>query len=74
VRHGLEQLRTAGERIVIVVGEPAFYWRFGFTCDAVRKLESGFPQEFFMALELVPGALAGVHGPVRYAPAFGLSQ
>lgn len=72
VRHGLAQLRDRGERIVIVVGHKQYYPRFGFSSEKARHLASPFPPEVFMALELSDGALAGVHGAVRYPAAFGL--
>lgn len=72
IRHGIEALRAMGERIVIVVGHPDYYPRFGFSSALARPLESPFPPEAFMALELSPGALDGVRGPVRYPRAFGL--
>ena len=71
IRSGLETLRDAGERIVIVVGHPDYYPRFGFSSAQARGLEHPFPPEAFMTLELVPGALDGARGRVRYAPAFG---
>lgn len=72
IREGLRQLREAGESIVIVLGHPGYYPRFGFSVTAAEALESPFRRESFMALELVPGALQGVRGRVRYAAAFGL--
>jgi putative acetyltransferase len=72
IRLGLEDLRRLGEQMVIVVGHPEYYPRFGFSPAQARWLESPFPPEAFMALELRPGALDGVRGRVRYPPAFGL--
>jgi putative acetyltransferase len=72
IRHGLDRLRGAGERIVIVVGHPDYYPRFGFSTDHARSLVSPFAVEAFMALELKPGALDGVRGAVRYPEAFRL--
>lgn len=72
IRQGLDWLRGAGEEIVIVLGHPAYYPRFGFSADKAHSLASPFPPEAFMALELRPGALDGVHGKVRYPDAFGL--
>jgi len=72
VRRGLELLRDRGERIVIVVGHPTYYPRFGFSTEAARSLESPFPREAFMAMELVGGALDGICGRVVYPPAFGI--
>lgn len=72
IREGLERVRAQGERIVIVVGHPAYYPRFGFSTEAARPLASPFPADAFMALELSPGALTGVQGRVRYPSAFGI--
>ena len=72
VRRGLIELGARGERIVIVLGHKEYYPRFGFSPEKARHLASQFPPEAFMALELSPGALAGIHGAVRYPPAFGL--
>lgn len=72
IQHGLELLRGRGERIVIVVGHPDYYPRFGFSSDKAKLLESPFPSEAFMATELSAGALDGVRGSVVYPPAFGI--
>ncbi|HUJ51842.1 MAG TPA: N-acetyltransferase, partial [Bryobacteraceae bacterium] len=72
IRHGLELLRARGERIVIVAGHPGYYPRFGFSSDQAKLLESPFPREAFMAMELCAGALDGIGGPVVYPPAFGV--
>ena len=72
VRRGLTELGRRGERIVIVLGHEHYYPRFGFSTDKARHLASPFPPEAFMALELLEGALAGIHGTVRYPAAFGL--
>jgi putative acetyltransferase len=72
VRDGLERCRSLGHRIVVVIGHPAYYPRFGFSPARTRGLEAPFPvpDEAFLALELVPGALDGVAGMVRYPPPF----
>lgn len=72
IQEGLRALRSRGETIVIVVGHPAYYPRFGFASERAAALASPFPAEAFMALELVPGALDGVSGRVEYPKAFGL--
>jgi putative acetyltransferase len=72
IRHGLAQLCDRGECIVIVLGHEQYYPRFGFSSENARYLASPFPPEAFMALELSDGALAGIHGAVRYPSAFGL--
>jgi putative acetyltransferase len=70
VRRGLADCRAAGHRIVIVVGHPAYYARFGFSAELARPLDSPYAGEACLALELEPGALRGVTGRVEYAPPF----
>ena len=72
IRYGLDSLRSRGEQVVIVVGHPNYYPRFGFSSEKARSLESPFPADAFMAMELSPGALDGIRGRVRYPAAFGL--
>ena len=72
IRHGLNLLRGRGERIVIVVGHPDYYPRFGFSSEKARSLESPFPGDAFMTMELSPGALDGVRGRVSYPAVFGV--
>jgi putative acetyltransferase len=66
----LERCRAEGHRIVVVLGHPGFYPRFGFSAALARQLESPYSGEAFMALELVPGAMEGVRGRVQYPPPF----
>lgn len=74
VKAGLQACRERGHRIVVVLGHPEYYRRFGFSADLARPLESPFGGgDAWMALELVPGALAGVQGRVEYPPPFGNS-
>jgi putative acetyltransferase len=72
IRHGLELLRDRGEKIVIVLGHPDYYPRFGFSTEKAESLESPFPPEAFMAMELSACALDGVQGTVVYPAAFGI--
>ncbi|SFB98457.1 putative acetyltransferase [Bosea sp. CRIB-10] len=68
----LDQARAAGAQAVIVLGHPGYYPRFGFSAALAQNLASPFSGDAFMALELVPGALAGQRGSVSYPSAFGL--
>jgi putative acetyltransferase len=72
VEEGLKRCRELGHSVVIVVGEPSFYPRFGFVPAKEKGLEAPFPVpgEAFMVLELAPGALDGITGTVSYPPAF----
>ena len=68
----LGEAPAVGAEAVIVLGHPDYYPRFGFSAALARSLASPFSGEAFMALELVPGALAGKQGSVSYPAAFGL--
>ncbi len=72
VRAGLERCRDRGYHIVVVLGHPTFYPRFGFRPAAPLGLTCSWPAptDAFMVVELAPGALAGRRGGVRYDPAF----
>jgi len=71
VREGLEFCRNAAIGLVVVLGEPRYYRRFGF--EAARRLELRGEYEAgdaFQALELVSGAIPPGGGLVRYATEF----
>ena len=74
VQRGLTQCRQLGHHAVLVLGEPAFYQRFGFVKASLHGIWCPFdaPDEAFMAAELFPGALAGHSGSVKYRPEFDL--
>lgn len=72
VEASLDACREQGHRIVLVLGHPEFYRRFGFSSESARNLKSPFGGgEAWMALELVPGTLAGISGRIEYPPPFG---
>ncbi|BCL75209.1 N-acetyltransferase [Jeongeupia sp. HS-3] len=72
VEAGLAALKARGAAAVVVLGDPAYYGRFGFESAARFGLacEYEVPAEYFMALELWPDALAFAAGTVAYAPEF----
>jgi len=72
VRRGLVESKRLGHAIVIVLGHPAYYPRFGFSAALAKSLECPYGDcgEAWMALELIPKALEGLHGRVVYPPAF----
>lgn len=69
---GLQACRDAGIELVVVLGHPGYYPRFGFSAARARHLRAPFSGPAFMALELAPGVLDGVRATVRYPDAFGL--
>jgi putative acetyltransferase len=72
IEEGIGQCQRLGHRIVIVVGHPGYYPRFGFTPAHKSGIVPPFPcpDEAFMALPLETGALDGISGTVRYPAAF----
>jgi putative acetyltransferase len=72
VRASIDAARTATADVVVVLGHPDFYPRFGFSAARAAMLTGPFSGEAFMVLELVPGALGGGAGTVTYPPAFGI--
>ncbi len=70
VAQGLQECQRQGHPAVIVLGDPQYYRRFGFAPELAARLESPYAGEFFMALELVPGALQHLAGRVNYPPPF----
>ena len=72
VREGLRRCAQTGCEAVVVVGHPKFYPRFGFRPASAFGLRCEYPvpDDVFMAVELVSGALAGCRGLVRYLSEF----
>ena len=72
VRTGLDISRQAGHAIIVVLGHPDYYPRFGFQQASQFGVRSPFdvPDDVFMVQGLIPGALDAVMGVVRYPGAF----
>jgi putative acetyltransferase len=72
VQEGLSRCQRLGHKIVVVIGHPGYYPRFGFIPARPQGLEVAFPvpDEAFMVHELVPQALEGIKGTVRYPSEF----
>lgn len=66
----IARARDEGWHSIFVLGDPVYYGRFGFTSELARHVKSPFHGPAFQALELVPGAVAGYRGAVKYAGAF----
>jgi predicted N-acetyltransferase YhbS/trans-aconitate methyltransferase len=73
VRAVLEAARARGERLVLVLGHPEYYPRFGFTSASGYGIRPGFeaPDEAMMALVLDDSAPVPT-GTIRYPAAFGV--
>jgi putative acetyltransferase len=70
VSQGLRRCREMRHSIVIVLGHPEYYPRFGFSADRALALKCCYSGPSFMAIALRKGALDGLAGEVRYPPPF----
>ena len=70
VRAGLVCCNERGVSAVIVLGDPRYYQRFGFSPHTARHLETPWSGPHLMAIELMPDSLGDGHGVARYATAF----
>jgi putative acetyltransferase len=66
IRDGLERLKALGATGCVLLGDPAYYSRFGFAPDAKLTLD-GVPPEYFMRVAFSP--VYG-EGSVSYHPGF----
>jgi putative acetyltransferase len=61
VRGGLARLIERGYRAASLLGDPAYYGRFGFSPELAHRIDSPHRSQGrgFQAIELVEGALGG---------------
>lgn len=59
VRYGLDAGRRAGAAAVVVVGDPAYYGRFGFVFDGPADLASPYPRQYTGLYPFDPDAARG---------------
>lgn len=72
VSAGLQRMRLAGHTRVVVLGDPAYYPRFGFVPASRFGLTCPFPapENAFMAVALARDAWRDVAGMVQYGHEF----
>jgi putative acetyltransferase len=72
VEVGLNKIQQLGYEIVVVLGHPDYYSRFGFIPAKKYGIqwEHEAPEEAFMIKELHKGALKEISGTVKYRPEF----
>lgn len=72
ITEGLERLRAAEHRVCVVLGHADYYPRHGFLRASTLGIrwERPVPDDVFFVQALVPRALQGVSGVVRYRPEF----
>ena len=69
IERGLSAARLLGEELVFVLGEPAYYARFGFSTEAALPFASPHAGPYLMAQALGDGPLPA-EGRADYARAF----
>ena len=64
VRRAIARARLAGHRAILLIGDAAYYGRFGFTAAQTGHvwMPGQFERDRLLALELQPGALTGARG------------
>ncbi|MFN4089946.1 MAG: GNAT family N-acetyltransferase [Alphaproteobacteria bacterium] len=68
IAHTLANAAALGHRLVLLVGDPAYYARFGFRPAASLGIEvQGEPPGRLQFFELTPGAVSAAKGIVRRA-------
>jgi predicted N-acetyltransferase YhbS len=74
IREGHRRATELGYSLIVLVGHPDYYPRFGYQRASDHRIMVSFPapEEAVMVHELVPGALDEYEGTIRFAKAFGL--
>jgi putative acetyltransferase len=73
VRAAIERVRRLGEELVFLLGEPAYYGRFGFRADVAAPFASPYAGPHLMALKLLDVPLPA-SGQADYPPAFAMLE
>lgn len=68
IRAGLALLQARGFDVVCVLGDPAYYGRFGFSAEAAKGFDAPWKAPYFQVLALSPPAL--LRGRLIYPAAF----
>ncbi|MER8462967.1 N-acetyltransferase [Mesorhizobium sp. M1396] len=69
MRHAIAEAARLGHAAILLVGDAPYYGRFGFSAARTGSLAMPGPYERhrLLALELVDGALDGLHGTLKAA-------
>ncbi len=70
IENGIALARAARWQGIFVVGDPAYYARFGFDAEAAVAFESPYAGPHLMLLPLDVEAVSRTNGRADYAPAF----
>ncbi len=71
INEGLQRGKERGFQLVVVLGDPPYYTKYGFMRSKHFELGNEYQaDEHFMVVELTPGVLDSITGVVKYAPEF----
>ncbi|MCI3922152.1 N-acetyltransferase [Paenibacillus sp. TRM 82003] len=73
IQEGLQRCRELGYSLVLLIGHPEYYPKFGFTPARQYQLELRqfeVPDPVFMVCELAEGTLGHIKGELMYPSAF----
>jgi len=71
IREGIRRAAAGGYELIVLVGAPAYYAKFGFHAAKAYGLDNEYgADDEFMVVGLRERSLEGVRGLVRYAPEF----
>ena len=73
-KRGIELCQDRGYVVIVVLGDPAYYSRFGFSSERAKRLRGPYYGEALMALELTRGVLKNGTGGLNYPDAFSLVE
>lgn len=70
IRAGIDALTEAGEDLVLVLGPPDYFRRFGFDPEIARKVSGPYAGNAFQALALTQAGASDLHLEVVFATPF----
>ena len=74
LKRGVQLCQNRGYTVIVVLGDPAYYARFGFSSERAKRLRCPYSGEALMALELTEGVLKDGVGDLIYPDAFSLVE
>ena len=74
VREALERLKREDYDVVVVVGDPAYYTRFGFSAGLGEKFDTPWAGPNFLAMELREGVSDRAPATLSFAAPLGAGK
>ena len=70
IEEGISRLKELGEDLILVLGWPSYYPRFGFDAELARKVKAPYAGNAFMALALTEDGHRNLPVEVTFATPF----